>query len=99
MRCIGLSVFTALTLIFGGFMELSHMRIWSTWMPEKFAPHYSEVLSAADTSKLDTINAVKTGLFAFIVVFSLLLRCTHYILLPVVSLVGSPIFAAQYCKW
>ena len=42
---------------------------------------------------------VKSLLCAYLIVFALLLRVSHLIVLPVVTIVGSPFFLIYYCIW
>ena len=81
-------------------MELCHRKIWSEWFPESFSPHYSEVGYMTDDriADIDLLNLVKSVLTGYIVILSLTLRASHYILLPVVAIIGSPIFLTMFCK-
>ena len=80
-------------------MELSHLPIWSNWFEETYAPHYSEVLMFSDekVALIDTLNWVKTGLSCYVIVFGILLRISQFIVLPIVSIIGSPIFIIYHC--
>ena len=81
-------------------MEMCHYQFWSDQFPS-YAPHYSEStsLSTEKVIELDKLNLAKTIICLYLVVFSLLLRISHLILLPVVALVGAPGFAIYHCIW
>ena len=81
-------------------MELCHQQFWSKHFPS-FAPHYSDspTLSDAKVIELDKLNLAKTMICVYLIVFSLLLRISHFILLPVVMLVGAPGFMIYNCIW
>ena len=89
-----------LTVLFGAVMELSHRKIWSDWLPDTYAPHYSEVnfLSEDTIDKIELLNWIKTGVGCYVIIFGILLRISHYIVLPIVCLVGSPFILAHYCS-
>lgn len=46
---------------------------------------------------LDKLNLVKSLICSYLIVFVLLLRASHLILLPVVAIVGSPFFLLHRC--
>jgi len=43
------------------------------------------------------LNWAKTVICSYVIIFGLLLRVSQYIVLPVVVLIGSPVFIAIYC--
>ena len=49
-------------------------------------------------ASIDLLNLAKSVLTGYIVILSLTLRASHYILLPVVAIIGSPIFLTIFCK-
>jgi len=49
--------------------------------------------------ELDTLNLTKSLIVGYLIVFALLLRVSHLLLLPVVAIAGSPIFAIYHCIW
>ncbi len=66
-----------------------------------FSPHYSELeqIPASHIDFLDKLNLAKTIICLYIIVFALLLRMSHILLMPFVALIGSPIFIFQYFKF
>ena len=80
-------------------MELSHRQIWSDTF-DAFQPHYSELVNIPDSSvtELDNLNFSKTVISAYVLVFALLLQISHYFVLPVVLVLGSPFILCYYCS-
>ena len=87
------------TLVFCSLMELSHRQFWSDNF-DAFQPHYSELQNIPDSSvsELDGLNFAKTIICAYVVVFALLLQISHYLVLPVVLILGSPFILCYYCN-
>ena len=50
-------------------------------------------------TKLDKLNLAKSAICGYLVLFALLLRVSHFVLLPFVFLVGSPVFLVLYCRY
>ena len=82
-------------------MELCHRPFWSEWFSGSYAPHYSQSKNLSDNvvDNLDALNLTKSLICAYLIIFALLLRISHLILLPVVTIVGSPVFLIYYCVW
>ena len=82
-------------------MELCHWEAWSEeWFPESFAPHYSQVnnMSHERIAELDQLNLTKSILAAYLILLTFILRASHYILLPLVALIGCPCFLASHIQ-
>lgn len=78
-------------------MELSRFRVWSEWFPA-FAPHYTEDDKVSEdlANELDYLNTTKTVIYGYVVVFGLLLQVGHYIIMPIICLIGSPCLLCSY---
>jgi len=89
-----------MTIVSATVMELCHWPIWNEWFPEKFGRHYSEVdfFSDEKIASLDKLNLAKALITSYCIVFALLLRISHLIVLPVVALAGSVCFLTQHLK-
>jgi len=79
-------------------MELSHRQIWSDTF-DAFQPHYSELVNVPGSSvtELDNLNFAKTVICGYVLVFALLLQISHYVVLPVVLILGSPFILGHFC--
>ena len=100
-RCIGLTILSTLAIIAWLVMELSHLQAWSEWF-EEYAPHYSDrqsVIGRESVQELNKLNLAKTLVSAYLLIFGLLSRLSMYIVLPIVSIIGSPVFLLIYCKF
>ena len=88
---------TVFTLLTGIVMELSRWRVWSVWFPA-FAPHYTEdsQVSEALANELDSLNTAKSVIYGYVVIIGLLLRVGHYIVMPLLCLVGFPCLLCSY---
>ena len=82
-------------------MELCHWEAWSEeWFPESFAPHYSQAHNMGNEriAELDQLNLIKSTIAAYLILLTFILRASHYILLPLVALVGSPCFLVSHIQ-
>ena len=94
-RCISLTIITLMTLLSATVMELCNRRLWAEAFPA-FAPHYSDdkAILPEDTTveALDNLILAKSVISGYLIVITLILQLSYYIVLPVVTLAGSPVF-------
>lgn len=78
-------------------MEWSRLRVWSELFPE-FAPHYTEDSQVSEdlANELDYLNTTKTVIYGYVVVFGLLLQVGHYIIMPIICILGFPCLLCSY---
>ena len=74
-RCIGLSIFTFLSLVTATVMELCHMKLWADRF-ENYRPHYSDdvMVSEERVAQLNKLNWAKTVLSGYVIIFALILQ-------------------------
>jgi len=99
-RRIAKTVIILLTLSTATVMELCRWPFWSEWFPSNYSPHYSVQTSQSGQQAvlLDRLNMAKSFICAYLLLFNHLLPVSHFIILPVVALVGSVGFLVFFCQ-